>query len=329
MRVAVIYRILLALAAWGLLAGAAQAQNYGVRLDATSGLVSGGTGYSAGSVTLDATQSTRPGSCVTSPVLTVAVTSGVITSYTIATPGDCAIIPSNPVHAATGGATFNLKWGSVAASIPNLSASQISGLAAVAGSGSASDLSTGTLPAGRMPALTGDCTTTAGAVATNCTKTGGVAFVASATTDTTNAANISSGILSNSRLSAIPNSALANSSMTLAGHSVSLGGSQAFAAADLTDGNTGTGSIVHATSPTITTPSIAYELNSNTCSSTNTCVAACSSGKKVVGGGALGNSGGGSLADSWPSDNAHWTIFYSPGYTYASITAYAICTGVQ
>lgn len=37
------------------------------------------------------------------------------------------------------------------------------------------------LPAGAMPALTGDCTTTAGTVATNCTKTGGTAFGALAT----------------------------------------------------------------------------------------------------------------------------------------------------
>jgi hypothetical protein len=40
------------------------------------------------------------------------------------------------------------------------------GLATVATSGSAADLSTGTLPAPRMPALTGDVTSTAGAVAT-------------------------------------------------------------------------------------------------------------------------------------------------------------------
>ena len=39
-------------------------------------------------------------------------------------------------------------------------------LAAVATSGSAADLSTGTLPAGRMPALTGDITTSAGGAAT-------------------------------------------------------------------------------------------------------------------------------------------------------------------
>ncbi len=40
------------------------------------------------------------------------------------------------------------------------------GLATVAASGSASDLSSGTLPVGRMPALTGDVTTSSGAVAT-------------------------------------------------------------------------------------------------------------------------------------------------------------------
>ena len=39
-------------------------------------------------------------------------------------------------------------------------------LAAIATSGSASDLSAGTLPAGRFPALTGDVTTAAGALAT-------------------------------------------------------------------------------------------------------------------------------------------------------------------
>jgi hypothetical protein len=38
----------------------------------------------------------------------------------------------------------------------------------VATSGSAADLATGTLAAARMPALTGDCTTSAGAVATSC-----------------------------------------------------------------------------------------------------------------------------------------------------------------
>lgn len=47
-----------------------------------------------------------------------------------------------------------------------IAASDVSGLAAVATSGSAADLSAGTLLAARMPALTGDVTTAAGAVAT-------------------------------------------------------------------------------------------------------------------------------------------------------------------
>jgi len=67
----------------------------------------------------------------------------------------------------------------------------------------AGNIASGTLPAGRMPALTGDCTTSAGAVATTCTKTNGSAFAASATTDTTNAANIGSGTLPAARLPAL------------------------------------------------------------------------------------------------------------------------------
>lgn len=47
-----------------------------------------------------------------------------------------------------------------------IAAGDVSGLAAIATSGSASDLTTGTLPAGRFPALTGDVTTVAGALAT-------------------------------------------------------------------------------------------------------------------------------------------------------------------
>jgi hypothetical protein len=50
----------------------------------------------------------------------------------------------------------------------------------------------------------------------------------------------------------VPNSALANSSITIAGHVVALGGAQALAAADLSNGTTGTGSVVLAASPALT-----------------------------------------------------------------------------
>jgi hypothetical protein len=47
-----------------------------------------------------------------------------------------------------------------------ITAGDVSGLAAIATSGSASDLVAGTVPAGRMPALTGDVTSSAGSTAT-------------------------------------------------------------------------------------------------------------------------------------------------------------------
>lgn len=61
--------------------------------------------------------------------------------------------------------------GDLTGTYPNCTVSKINGSspAAVATSGSASDLSAGNVPAARMPALTGDCTTSAGAVTTACT----------------------------------------------------------------------------------------------------------------------------------------------------------------
>jgi hypothetical protein len=113
----------------------------------------------------------------------------------------------------------------------------VSGLAAIATSGSATDLTTGTLPAGRFPALFGDATTTAGTLGLTLANTAVTAssygdashvgsftvdakgrltaassnsiaiasgavsgLAASATTDATNASNITSGTLNAARL---------------------------------------------------------------------------------------------------------------------------------
>ncbi len=62
----------------------------------------------------------------------------------------------------TAGANIELTYSDVADTLTIA----VTGLAPIATSGSASDLSAGTVPAARMPALTGDATTVAGAVAT-------------------------------------------------------------------------------------------------------------------------------------------------------------------
>jgi hypothetical protein len=54
----------------------------------------------------------------------------------------------------------------------------------------------------------------------------------------------------------VANTDLVNSSVTIAGHSVALGASQTLAASDLTNGTTGSGSVVLAISPTLSTPNI-------------------------------------------------------------------------
>jgi hypothetical protein len=78
----------------------------------------------------------------------------------------------------------NLLQLNASSQIPAVNASLLTSL-------NASNLASGTVPAAQMPALTGDCTTTAGAVATTCTKTNGTAFGTAATQNTgTSGANV-------------------------------------------------------------------------------------------------------------------------------------------
>jgi collagen type VII alpha len=79
-------------------------------------------------------------------------------------------------------------------------------------SANANNLTSGTVAAARMPALTGDCTTTAGAVATTCTKTNGTAFGTMATQNVPTFSTLTDG---STVTWAITSSALANSTLTL------------------------------------------------------------------------------------------------------------------
>lgn len=115
----------------------------------------GGTALTA--LTGDVT-ATGPGSAAATiaanAVTTAKILNSAVTLAKIANQADLTILGNN-----TGGSAAPVA----------LTAAQtrtVLGLAAVATSASAADLSTGTLPAARMPALTGDATTSAGAVAT-------------------------------------------------------------------------------------------------------------------------------------------------------------------
>jgi hypothetical protein len=84
----------------------------------------------------------------------------------------------------------------------------------------AANITSGTLPCGRLPALSGDTTSSAGSCTTTTGKVNGVSYGASPSTNTVPVVTGTNA----STYELVPNAALANSSMTIGGQSVSLGG---------------------------------------------------------------------------------------------------------
>ena len=80
---------------------------------------------------------------------------------------------------------------------------------------------TGTLAAGRFPALAGDVATTAGSLTTTVSKVNGVSYGTSPSTNTVPVVTGTNAIT----YEAVPNTALANNSITIQGTAVALGGS--------------------------------------------------------------------------------------------------------
>ena len=131
-----------------------------------------------------------------------------------------------------------------------------------AGGGSGYVGVTGTPVAGEIPVWSGAATITNGNLSGDASTSnslvvtvGRVNGVSYGTSPSTNTVPVVTGA-NTVTYQPVPNAALANSVMTIAGHVISLGGTQALAAADLSNGTTGTGAIVLANSPSLTTPNL-------------------------------------------------------------------------
>lgn len=137
------------------------------------------------------------------------------------------LIPAGSGSATPSGAA----GGDLGGTYPNPAVAKINGSvpAAIATSGSASDLSAGTVAAARGGAgtINGALAGNGSGVVSQSACAGLSNAAASCSTDATNASNIGSGTLPSARIVALPNASLANSTMTIAGKSVALGASYA------------------------------------------------------------------------------------------------------
>ena len=174
-------------------------------------------------------------------------------SEVVSVVGQVGVVTASQISAAISGLNFNTTGTSA----------NVTGVVAVAngGTGVSSSTGTGNVVLSNSPTLTTPNISTIVNTGTLTLPSTSDTILGRATTDTLTNKSISG---STNTLTNIPNSALVNNSVTVAGQSVALGGSTAISAANLSNGVSGTGSVVLATSPTLTTPSIASIINTGT-----------------------------------------------------------------